>query len=68
MQMTAADLVYMKGEAAVQPGDRAANALVRATEYGYLVPGTQRDAFVSGFVANCPDGAAAEVTAERLGN
>lgn len=40
MQMTAADLAYMKGEAAVQPEDTAADALKRATEHGYLVPCT----------------------------
>ncbi len=53
MQMTAADIAYMKGEAAVQPGDSAANVLARAAECGYLVPGVQRDAFVSGFISNC---------------
>ncbi len=53
MQMTAADLAYMKGEAAVQPGDTAADALKRAAECGYLAPGERRTAFVEGFVANC---------------
>lgn len=38
MQMTAANIVYMKGEAAAQPGDSAVNALARAAEFGYLVP------------------------------
>jgi hypothetical protein len=55
MQMTAADLAYMKGEAAVQRGDTAADALKRAAEHGYLAPGERRTAFVEGFVANCPD-------------
>ncbi len=49
MQMTAADLAYMKGEAAVQSGGSQAQALMRAAEHGYLVPGEQRDAFVAGF-------------------
>lgn len=51
--MTAVDLAYMKGEAAVQPGDTSADALKRAAEYGYLAPGERRTAFVEGFVANC---------------
>lgn len=55
MQMTAADIAYMKGEAAVQPGDTAADALKRAAEHGYLAPAERRTAFVQGFVANCPD-------------
>lgn len=57
MQMSAADLAYMKGEAAVQPGDTVADALKRAAEHGYLAPGERRTAFVEGFVANCPDNA-----------
>lgn len=58
MQMTAADLAYMKGEAAVQPGDTADDAMARAVEHGYLTPGDQRGAFIEGFVANCRDGKA----------
>ncbi|MFC5301998.1 hypothetical protein [Azospira restricta] len=50
MQMTASDLAYMKGEAAVRPGDAVASALARAAEFGYLVPGEQRNAFVAGFM------------------
>lgn len=46
MQMTVADVAYMKGEAAVQPGDNVANAPAHAAEYGYLVPGEQRNAFM----------------------
>lgn len=50
MQMTAADVAYMKGEAAVRPGDAASSALARAAEFGYLVPDEQRNAFVAGFM------------------
>lgn len=55
MQMTAADLAFMKGEAAVQEGDGKAQALKRATEQGYLVPNEAREAFVAGFISVCRD-------------
>jgi hypothetical protein len=50
--MTTADLAYMKGEASVQFGDTVANALERAAQSGYVVPGAQREAFMSGFISN----------------
>ena len=52
MLISAADLAYMKGEAAAQPGDQATAecALAKATESGYLVPDARRDAFVQGFL------------------
>lgn len=54
--MTVADLAYMKGEAAVQPGDQPDQALLRAAEHGYWLPGATRDAFVAGFISNCSEG------------
>ena len=51
MMMTTADLAYMKGEAVVLPGDTPDMALQRAAESGYIAPGPQRDAFVTGFLA-----------------
>lgn len=52
MLISAADLAYMKGEAAVQPGDEATpeRGLARAAEHGYLVPDARRTAFVQGFL------------------
>ncbi|PRC93539.1 hypothetical protein [Solimicrobium silvestre] len=50
MLMSAADVAFMKGEAAARPGDGPDMALVRASEYGYIVPGAQRTAFVQGFL------------------
>jgi len=50
MQMTAADLAYLKGEAAAVQGDTHALALQRAAENNYLAPGPARDAFVAGFL------------------
>jgi hypothetical protein len=51
MLISAADLAYMKGEAAAQPRDHATAqcALTKAADYGYLVPDARRDAFVQGF-------------------
>ncbi|AYH41797.1 hypothetical protein [Azoarcus sp. DN11] len=51
MQMTPADLAYIKGEASAQPADTSEQALERAAENGYIAPGPQRDAFLSGFLA-----------------
>lgn len=51
MQMTAADLAFMKGEAAAIQGDTPNMALQRAAESNYLVPGPQLDAFVAGFIS-----------------
>lgn len=62
MQITASDVAFMKGESAMQPGDTAADALNRAAEHGYIVPGTQRAAFVAGFVANLPQDQAQATT------
>lgn len=52
MLISAADLAYMKGEAAAQPSDEATpeHALNRAAEHGYLVPDARRAAFVQGFL------------------
>jgi hypothetical protein len=52
MLISAADLAYMKGEAAAQPGDEATpeRALAKASEHGYLVPDARRAAFVQGFL------------------
>jgi len=51
MQMTAADLAFMKGEAAAIQGDTPDMALQRAAENNYLMPGPVRDAFVAGFLS-----------------
>lgn len=51
MQMTAADLAFMKGEATAAQGDTPDMALQRAAECGYLAPGPARDAFVDGFLS-----------------
>lgn len=50
MQMTAADIAFMKGEAAAADAAQGINALDSAATHGYVVPGPQRDAFVSGFL------------------
>jgi hypothetical protein len=52
MLISAADLAYMKGEAAAQPGGEATleSALLKAAEHGYLAPDARRDAFVQGFL------------------
>jgi hypothetical protein len=50
MLMSAADLAFMKGEAAALPGDGPDSALARAAEQGYVVPDAQRAAFVQGFL------------------
>ena len=51
MQMTAADLAYLKGEAAAAQGDTPDMALQRAAENNYLAPGPARDAFMDGFLS-----------------
>ncbi|MBJ7314343.1 hypothetical protein ACFOLJ_23455 [Rugamonas sp. CCM 8940] len=53
MLMSAADLAYMKGEAAAQPGDAATPelALAKAAEHGYLAADARRAAFVQGFLS-----------------
>ncbi len=52
MLISAADLAYMKGEAAALPDDEATVecALARAAEHGYLMPDARRDAFMQGFL------------------
>jgi TPR repeat protein len=56
MLISAADLAYMKGEGAAQPGDEATaeRALTKAAEHGYLVPDARRAAFVQGFLGERP--------------
>lgn len=51
MQMTAADLAYLKGESAAAQGDTPDMALQRAAECNYLAAGPARDAFVAGFLS-----------------
>lgn len=60
MQMTPTDLAYVKGEASVQPTDTPGQALERAAENGFIVPGPQRDAFLSGFLAALSNDAGAD--------
>lgn len=55
MQMTPTDLAYMKGEASAQPTDVPEQAHERAAENGYIAPGPQRDAFLSGFLTALSD-------------
>jgi len=50
MQMTAADVAFMKGEANAKPGDTADLCLQRAEQSGYILPGSVRDAFMAGFL------------------
>ncbi|HZV64529.1 MAG TPA: hypothetical protein VFG03_06440 [Telluria sp.] len=52
MLMSAADLAYMKGEAAAQPEDAATPelALARTAEHGNLAADARRVAFVQGFL------------------
>ncbi|PRC90595.1 hypothetical protein S2091_4702 [Solimicrobium silvestre] len=50
MLMSAADVAFMKGEAAARPGDGPDMAFVRASEHGYIVPGVQQTAFMQGFL------------------